>query len=105
MRYKGESVVIKKRYYDNGRMALILDCASGEPYGKITVNVPEEHLLKDEMFVKDYSENEGMLSWCQEIGLVIKVIAYVEQGWVKIPKCKIDLVKLKELAVLKGATK
>lgn len=56
--------------YPNGRLALALvDPHTGEPLAKITVNVPECPLQEDEIIVKSYSENLGMLEWMLNSGL------------------------------------
>jgi hypothetical protein len=51
------------------------------------VNVPG--LSKEEVGVKDYSENEGMLDFLIGNGIVEKPHRYENSGFVKIPICKI----------------
>ena len=64
---------LQKHEYQNGRVALRLvawgddvddygdHVYKGEPIATCTINVPEEDLAPNEVIVKDYSENEGML--------------------------------------------
>lgn len=37
--YKGETLYIRKTEYQNGNLAVVADCADGERYGTITVNL------------------------------------------------------------------
>jgi hypothetical protein len=43
--------------YDNGRTAIVA-IVGGEPYGTLTVNMPEVEQGDGEIFVKTWSENE-----------------------------------------------
>ena len=82
--------------YGNGRTAIELvgtdsDC-SGELVAVATVNVPEVELKDDEVLVKDYSENKGMLAALVGAGVVEPTGREVDSGFVKLPVCKL-LVK------------
>lgn len=68
----GETLTIFPQvgYYDNDRLAISFLCEEG-PYGRLTVNLPNDHLNEGEFFVKDYAENEPM------------VMALLEAGWIK----------------------
>lgn len=49
--------------YGNGRLALQLDDAkNGEPVLVATVNMPDEEIDGDEVIIKNYHENEGILN-------------------------------------------
>lgn len=49
-------------YSNNGRKAILLvDHETSEPIATATVNVPDKHIAEDEVIIKNYSENEGML--------------------------------------------
>ena len=49
---------LKKGKYTNGRLAIWLEePKTGEPWCKLTVNMPEDHLEDGEFFVKTWSEN------------------------------------------------
>jgi len=49
---------LKKGKYGNGRLAIWLEePKTGEPWCKLTVNMPEDHLEDGEFFVKTWSEN------------------------------------------------
>lgn len=82
--------LLHKRMYENGRVCLhLLDEEDGSPVATATINLPKEELGDDEVFVKDYSENEGMLSCLIEAGIVSEPVAYLERMFVTVPKCKL----------------
>lgn len=76
--------------YANGQTAIRLwDLSDGFPYATATVCV-EDHLLKeDEVAVKDYSENAGILESLIEGGIVEHPHAFIQSNYVKIPVCKL----------------
>ena len=49
--------------YANSRKVIeLFEAETGEPFCVATVNIPDAFLLKQEVVIKDYSENEGILS-------------------------------------------
>lgn len=78
--------------YSNGRIAIEL-VENGEPVAVATVNLPNENLEADEIAIKDYSENEGMLRALLYGGVVTTPIRFVNIGFVKIPICKLLIFK------------
>ena len=59
------------RYYVNRRLAiLLLSIQDGRPVARATVNVPAIYLGLDEVVIKDYSENTGMLEALVGSGIV-----------------------------------
>ncbi len=55
------NVNVQLHYYENGRTAIIL---THDELGKLmtpTVNIPEIKLDKNQVLIKNYSENEGIL--------------------------------------------
>ncbi|MDD5065006.1 MAG: hypothetical protein PHQ35_09665 [Phycisphaerae bacterium] len=79
-------------HYSNKRTAIVLtDSEDGSPIATATVNIPEEKIEPDEIIVKDYSENEGMLKALTDVGIVIKVVRMVSTGYVECPVCKVNL--------------
>ena len=76
--------------YQNGRIALsLVDANNGEPVATATCNIPELPLEDHEVFIKDYSENEGMLATLEKAGIVRNTGQYVTSGFVKIPVCEL----------------
>lgn len=58
-------------YRNNGRKAIqLLDAEDGCPFMMVTVNVPEVELAEDEIIVKNYSENDGVLQFLIQNNLV-----------------------------------
>ena len=83
---------IKKEMYKNGVTALVLyDVNDGEEVLTATVNLPEYQLqeAKDDLtFIKNWSENEGILECLVENGIVENLHMPVPTGFVMA-----DLVK------------
>jgi hypothetical protein len=51
-----------ERYTNNNRIAIMLDDVSDHmQIACATINLPEEEIADDQVIIKDYSENEGML--------------------------------------------
>lgn len=86
---RDEKVVLRKGRYSNGRVAIQAVCADGEPYCTVTVNLPDEPLADDEVFVKDYSENEGVLDAMEAAGVLRRTGRAVESGYAIIPVAKL----------------
>lgn len=61
--------LVKHIYAGTGRIALELVDDEG-PVARATVNMPEVKLAPDEILIKDYSENEGMLDALVNAGVV-----------------------------------
>jgi hypothetical protein len=84
------------KYCDNDRTAMELvaweddddkDVFEGEPISTCTVNIPEASLAVDEVIIKDYSENEGMLQTLLDAGVVELAGRSVRSGFVTCPVC------------------
>lgn len=76
--FGGEFCSLKyERYADNDRVCIRLRCENGEPMATATVNVPDADLDKDEILIKDYSENEGILEALTSVGVVLFTGRYV----------------------------
>lgn len=58
--------------YGNGRRAIqLMDVDTHEPIATATVNLVDEPIFHDNMiYIKDYSENHGMLKALQGAGIV-----------------------------------
>lgn len=69
--YKGLSLNLYKTTYPNGRIALRLFTEEGEPYMTATINITDGTVQdKDHTFIKDYSENAGILQALEEQKIV-----------------------------------
>jgi hypothetical protein len=72
------------------------DLYLGEPIATATVNLPDIALGPDEIIIKNYSENEGMLSALQKSGLVSETVREIQTGHV-IANVVTKTDKLKEI--------
>jgi len=93
MKYKtphdpeGTAVYLKRGKYANGNPSLQLyDAVEHYPYATCTVNIPG--LGSDEVAIKNYSENEGMLDFLVSEGIVDKPHREESSGYVTIPVCR-----------------
>jgi hypothetical protein len=85
-------VKIKLGKYQKGNPCIELyDLEDGFPFAKSTVNIPG--LGKDEVAVKDYSENEGMLEFLLKNDIVHPPHRSENSGFVTLPVCKIKIDK------------
>lgn len=98
--YKGWQCIVRPVLYSDGNPGLVLeDIDDGSAVATCTVNLPEQMVTLAEsigygakldvptdtlfVFIKDYSENEGMLKLLQEQGIVDDPV----YGMYGIPRC------------------
>jgi len=95
VRFRGKDYPLTKGRYSNGRVALVLGRTHRDGW-LATVNIPDFPLKPSEVFIKNYSENEGILEALIEAGIVSHPIDYVQSNYVIIPYCQlmIDLNKV-----------
>jgi hypothetical protein len=84
MGYDGYAVFTE---YNNGRTAILLKCEDGSALATATINLPEVDLNDDEVIIKNYSENSGMVNALVEAGIVefghpIQVGSFGADCWV-----------------------
>ena len=69
--FYGYTCVATRHTYPNGRPAIsVEDADTGEPICKASVNMPELDLEEDEVLIKDWSENEGILDALVSAGVI-----------------------------------
>lgn len=96
LKYKEWSSDLKLREYAAGGHALeLLDTEDYCPILMCTVWT--EGLQADEVAIKDYSENEGVLDWLIKNNIVEKPHRYIPSGFVVFPVCKLVEETLKRL--------
>ena len=85
------NVRLEKHMYENtGRTALTLvDADDGEQVACATVNLPEHKLGPGEIFIKTWSENEGMLEFLLKNHIVEDTGREVPTGYVTARVCKL----------------
>lgn len=89
-------VVVEKDTYEYGGTAIILKSYDSEfdywePFMVASVFIEDftESLPENQVCIKDYSENTGVLEWLQNNGIVGPVLGYVESGFVTVPYVEI----------------
>jgi hypothetical protein len=103
MRFREWQCDVQVARYPNGRTGLLLvDPKTGESVAVATVNLPDEDLEPGQVFIKDYSENSGMLEALEKAGIVKATGEVGHSGFVQLPKATLlgDFQKL-----LDGKTK
>jgi hypothetical protein len=77
--------------YPNGQTSIRLyDEEDGLPYATATVSVKDQ-LEEDEVAIKNYSENEGLLQSLINSKIIDSPHRFIESGFVKIPVCKLKI--------------
>ena len=95
--FKGVEYKLKRgTYQDNNNTALVLLDEDNELVSMATLNLGDV-LAEDEAYIKDYSENSGMLEALEEAGVVVKVIGSKPSGFILAPMVKLDLTDIEEL--------
>lgn len=89
-KYLDDDVYIEiARYHDNSR-AVLFRTELGEPAGVATVCLSDfgEKPADGNIFIKDWSENEGMLKGMQALGIIGEPIREINVGFVTAYECK-----------------
>ena len=91
VKYKEWDCWLQQDLYHYGeRIALhLVDAQDGEPVSTCTVNVPELELAPDEICIKNYSENKGMLNFLIKEGVVEDTGRTERSGYVEINICRL----------------
>jgi len=91
VRFRDFDCIVQRRQYGNGRPALeLVDAEDGSPIAKATVNLPDTPLGKNQVFIKNYAENEGMLEALVAAGVVKPTGESVRSGFVEVPVCELQ---------------
>jgi len=78
------------RYANNRPSITLIDTEDGIPYATASTNLPDVLLLDNEVLIKDYSENIGMLNFLVKNNIVFETGKYVTSGFVEIPVCVLN---------------
>jgi hypothetical protein len=82
--------VVFEEYADNGRKAIkLIDQEDGMPFCMATINVPQIPLLNDEVIIKNYSENAGVLEMLEGAGYIQDTGNIVYVGMAEANICKL----------------
>ncbi len=89
VRFLDTDCTVQKRQYANGRVALSLVDEEG-PVATATVNLPDVPLGKNQVLIKNWSENESMLDALLAAGVVKPTGQTVRSGFVEVPVCELQ---------------
>ena len=82
------TVYLQSRNYPSGNVRIdLIDARDHCPYMSVTVNI--EGLDENEIAIKNYSENEGILDVLVDEGIVKPPHRHVKSGFVLIPICEL----------------
>lgn len=85
VKFKQWNCVAIFEIYGNRRTAIKLrDEATREPIATASVNLPAIVVLENEIAIKDYAENEGMVKALQEAEIIGEQIYTVKSGYIDI---------------------
>jgi hypothetical protein len=90
-KYGGEyRLKVGHRRYTNGQTKLqLFDMEDGFPYCTATIALEDVTLQEDEVAIKNYSENEGILQSLIKADIIEAPHTFIHSGYVKIPVCKL----------------
>src|SRR4051812_41388986 len=89
VRFKQWDCVVEKRQFGNGRVALALVDEEG-PVATATMNLPTATLGRNQVLIKSYAENEGMLEALIAAGVVTPTGETVRSGFIEPPVCELQ---------------
>lgn len=78
------------KYISNQRISITLVDYDNYPIAVATVNIPEENLDYNEVAIKNWSENEGILKTLINAGIINKPHRQVDVGFVKADICYLN---------------
>lgn len=87
-------VPVRKMYGHHKNLRIELrDMTTWEPVAVATVNT-DEKMPEDMAYIKDYSENTGVLKSLMDAGVVTSVVGYKQIGYEMVMLAKINLKRL-----------
>ena len=91
VRFLGEECTIDIARYGGGMPSISLTCSDGEPMAKATVNIPDAWTREEPpiVFIKNYSENDGIMEVLQHAGIIGPSLWKVPIGFVAADACKL----------------
>lgn len=90
IKFKKFKCRIELGQYSNGRIAIdLVDIKNDETVLCASINVPEVDLADQEVIIKNYSENEGVLDILVGQGIISSPIRSISYGYCDSPVCKL----------------
>lgn len=88
--FNGYNCELSFARYRNNRIANeLIDSTDGDSVAMATVNLPEEPLEDDEVFIKGWSENAGIEDVLMSAGVIGPILDAVSTGFVLATKHKL----------------
>jgi len=76
--------------YPNDRKAIeLINAKNGESVLVATINIPEISICEDEVIIKNYSENEGILEALIQSKVISRPVRTIQTGFITAPICKL----------------
>jgi len=87
----GPALLVKTEYASGGTALILRDPLTDEGLAVATVNLPDfkDKLEEDQVFIKNWSENEGMLEALQAAGVIGPVLDEVPAGFVNAQRVQV----------------
>ncbi len=90
VRFQSFNCIVEVLEYTNGRKALeLIDAKTGELVLVATTNLPHAQMDADEVAIKNYSENEGVLDVLIKAQIISQPQRYEQNGYITAPICKL----------------
>lgn len=100
--YAGTECCLAKAVYGNNTLALVVlevENAMGSPVTVATVNLgtvatvdlDEPNMANNVQYLKNYSENSGLLEALNEAGFIKAILSYRKTGFVEVPLIEFNL--------------
>ena len=84
--FGGYACEMQLSHYTNGNKAIsLVDTRDGSAVATATVNLEGVELPANEVMIKDYSENKGMLRALRDSKVVENIVDVIQSGYVDIP--------------------
>lgn len=95
--FNNEQLYLNIDKYKNGRIKIYTELTNGEPYGNITIDLPDEmQFYYDEFFINNECKCLGLEKQLVKDGIIKEISGEVRHGYGKYDIVRIDLKKLKE---------
>jgi hypothetical protein len=90
VKFKRWICFVEMGIYPNERKAIeLINAKNGEPVLVATINVPEINIGVDEVIIKNYSENEGVLESLIKAKIISNPLRTIQTGFITAPICKL----------------
>lgn len=90
LQFLGHECEVELGIYPNGRIAIgLVKTEDREPMLIASVNLPYEFIDENEVAIKNYSENEGVLDVLIEAQVISAPIRFAKSGYIQAPICKL----------------